>query len=67
MSRWIITTGVVLVVIGITLHFAPWVITWFGHLPGDIHIKTGRSEIFIPVTSMIIVSILLTLLFNLFR
>ncbi len=31
-------------------------ITWFGHLPGDIHIKTDWSEIFIPVTSMIIVS-----------
>lgn len=67
MARWLIMAGVVLVVIGAVLHVAPWLLNWFGKLPGDIRIESGRTRIFIPVTSMIIVSIVLTVLINLFR
>jgi len=56
-----------LVVIGAILHFAPWLLNWFGKLPGDISIETERSKIFIPVTSMVVLSIILTVLINLFR
>lgn len=64
MGRWMIAAGLVLVVIGTLLHFAPWLITWFGRLPGDINIETQRSKIFIPITSMIVLSILLSVLSN---
>jgi hypothetical protein len=64
MGRWIITAGLVLVVIGTLLHFAPWLLTWFGRLPGDIDIETERSRIFIPITSMLLLSILLSVLIN---
>lgn len=67
MARWLMTAGVVLVVLGAVLHFAPWLLSWFGRLPGDIRIESGRTRIFIPITSMLIVSVVLTLLFNLFR
>ena len=56
--------GVILLVIGAILQFAPWLFTWFGKLPGDIRIETERTRIFIPVTSMVIISIVLTLLLN---
>lgn len=56
-----------MVVIGAILHFAPWLLNWFGKLPGDISIETERSKIFIPVTSMVVLSIILTVLINLFR
>ena len=67
MGRWIIATGFILIVIGIILHFAPWLLNWFGRLPGDIRIETERSKIFIPITSMVLISIILTVLINLFK
>lgn len=38
-----------------------------GRLPGDIVIKRENLTIFFPITTMIVISILLTLFFNLFR
>lgn len=67
MGRWIMISGLLLVIIGAVLQFTPWLLNWFGRLPGDIHIETDRSKIYIPITSMVIVSLLLTLLINLFR
>ena len=46
--------GVVLVVIGLTMTYAPWLISWFGKLPGDIRIEDDRKAVFIPITSMIL-------------
>jgi hypothetical protein len=67
MARWLMISGAILLAIGVALHFAPWMLHWFGKLPGDIHIESERGKIFIPVTSMIIVSIVLTVLINLFK
>lgn len=67
MARWLMISGLVLVVAGALLQFAPGLVNWFGRLPGDIHIETGRSRIYIPITSMVLVSLLITLLINLFR
>ena len=67
MDRWLIIAGLILVAIGTIVHFAPWLLTWFGKLPGDINIETERSKIFLPITSMLLLSVLLTLLINLLR
>ena len=67
MSRWLILAGVVLLVVGLLLHYAPGWLGWFGRLPGDIRIETGRGKLFFPITSLLIVSLVLTLLVNLFR
>ena len=58
--------GAVLVIVGVIFHFAPWLINWFGKLPGGIRIQNENSVVFIPITSMIVISLLLTLLINLF-
>ncbi|MES9956461.1 MAG: DUF2905 domain-containing protein [Sedimenticola sp.] len=67
MARWIMIAGAMLFAIGAVLHFAPGLLSWFGKLPGDINIETERGRVFIPITSMIIVSVVITLLVNLFR
>lgn len=66
MSRWLIAVGVVLIVLGLILHYAPWLVNWFGRLPGDIRSGTGDTRVFIPITSMLLLSIVLTILVNLF-
>ena len=58
--------GVILLVLGLTMTYAPWLISWFGKLPGDIRIEDEKKLVFIPITSMIVVSIVLTLIINLF-
>jgi len=67
MARWLIIVGVVLVVIGLVLQFAPGLINWVGKLPGDIRYETEHTKIFIPITTMIIISLVLTLLINFFK
>ncbi|RJP93843.1 MAG: DUF2905 domain-containing protein [Desulfobacteraceae bacterium] len=67
MGRWIIAAGFILIVIGMILHFAPWFLSWFGGLPGDIRIVKERTTIFIPITSMLLISIVATLLINFFK
>jgi hypothetical protein len=67
MARWLIITGLILVVVGLVLHYAPGVFGWFGRLPGDIRIESERGKFFFPITSMVIVSVVLTVFLNLFR
>ena len=67
MGKSIIIIGLFLVAIGALIRYAPWAVSWFGKLPGDIRFQSGGTRVFIPITSMIIVSIVLTVLVNLFR
>lgn len=57
--------GAALLLLGLALSHAPWLLNWFGKLPGDISIQTENSRIFIPITSMLAVSLLLSLLSHL--
>jgi hypothetical protein len=41
--------------------------SWFGRLPGDIRIGTDNTRVFIPITSMLIVSVAASLLLSLLR
>ncbi|MCQ8116607.1 DUF2905 domain-containing protein [Methylomonas rosea] len=65
-SKALIIIGSAILVIGLVLHYVPWLVNWFGKLPGDIKIQSKSSFVFIPITSMIVVSVLITLLANLF-
>ena len=67
MGRWLILAGLALLVVGALLHFAPGIFTWFGRLPGDIRVEGEHGKFFLPITSMLIVSVVLTLLINLFN
>jgi len=67
MGKWLMIVGLVLLVLGAIAHYEPGLLSWFGKLPGDIRIETERSRVFVPITSMIILSVVLTVLVNLFR
>ncbi len=64
-AKMLIGIGALLIVAGVVLMYAPWAISWFGRLPGDIRIKGERTFLFVPVVSMLVVSVLLTLIVNL--
>jgi hypothetical protein len=65
-GKILILVGLALFVLGLILSYVPGLFSWFGKLPGDIRIQDENRYIFIPITSMIVVSLVLTLLINLF-
>ena len=50
-------------IVGLILIYAPWLLNWFGKLPGDIRAEGKNSLFFFPITSMII-SIIINLFFR---
>jgi len=64
-GNWLIILGLFLVIAGVIAKTG--VFGWFGHLPGDVHIKREGFQFFLPITSMVIVSIALSLLISLLR
>lgn len=56
--------GIALAVIGVMVRLG-W-FSWFGKLPGDIRSDGENVSVFFPITSMIIVSIVATVLLNVF-
>ncbi|WP_394753182.1 DUF2905 domain-containing protein [Crenothrix sp.] len=65
-GKMIIILGIALVMMGLVISYAPWLVNWFGKLPGDIRIQNAKSFVFIPLVSMLIVSVILTVVINLF-
>jgi len=66
MARVLIIVGILLVIIGISLSYAPWLFNWFGKLPGDIRIERENGVFYFPITSMLITSAILSLIVSLF-
>jgi hypothetical protein len=64
------STGLLLIVLGLVIALlgllaATGALSWFGRLPGDIRIEGGRTRIFLPITSMVLLSVALTVIVNL--
>jgi hypothetical protein len=66
LGKMLILLGVLILVIGLLLLVGEK-IPWVGRLPGDIIIKKERFTFYFPLTTSILISIILTLLFTLFR
>jgi len=61
----IIAGGVCLVVVGFLVYSGG--LNWFGKLPGDIHYEGERAQVYIPIVSMLLVSLALSIIFYLIR
>jgi hypothetical protein len=59
----IVAAGVTLVLIGLLVWSGG--LSWFGRLPGDIRIEKESVHIYIPLVSMFLVSVVLSLILNL--
>ncbi|MGE0483847.1 MAG: DUF2905 domain-containing protein [Gammaproteobacteria bacterium] len=67
MGKWLMAAGAALLALGLALHFAPWLFNWFGRLPGDIRIESARGRFYFPLTSMLVVSLVVNLLVHFLR
>jgi cytochrome b subunit of formate dehydrogenase len=62
---WVVVGGVCLIVVGFLIYAGGF--NWFGKLPGDIRYESDRVQVYIPFVSMLLVSLALSLIFNLIR
>lgn len=65
MQRALIAIGLLAVLVGLSW---PWLRRLpLGRLPGDLVFQIGRTTVYIPIVTMLIVSVLLSLLLWLLR
>ncbi len=65
MQRPLIVTGIVILLIGLLW---PWLVKMpFGRLPGDIVIDRPQFKFYFPITTMVLISLVLSLFLWLFR
>jgi Protein of unknown function (DUF2905) len=66
LGRWLLVTGLVVAAVGLVLVFADR-LPWLGRLPGDIRVERGNWRFYFPIATSLLISVVLTLLLNLFR
>lgn len=62
----LILLGLLLIVVGAVFSLAGK-LPWLGHLPGDIWIQRERYSLYFPITTCILISIIVSLVLYLFR
>lgn len=64
MGKFLIIAGIVLLIAGLAIHFSDKV-SFLGRLPGDIRIERENFKFYFPITTSILISIVLTIIFYL--
>ena len=67
MGRTLIALGILLVIIGLALEYAPRLPFRIGRLPGDIYFHRNNTTFYFPIVTCLLVSLLLTLVLWIFN
>jgi hypothetical protein len=65
LGRFLVVLGAIAVLAGVVLMLAPR-LPWLGRLPGDIVVQRGPVTLYFPLMTSIVLSVVVTLLLNLF-
>jgi hypothetical protein len=65
-SKMLVIFGIAITLVGAAL-WSGFGAGWLGRLPGDIRVERGNSAFYFPIVTCIIISIVLSLIFSLFR
>ena len=61
----LVGAGVLLVLVGVVAWFGG--LSWFGRLPGDIRVERDNVRLYVPIVSMLLVSVALSLVLYVVR
>jgi spore maturation protein SpmB len=67
LAKYLIIAGILLVIAGVILYFFGNKFNWLGRLPGDIKVEKENFRFHFPITTMIMLSIVLSLIIYLIR
>jgi hypothetical protein len=65
LGKWLIGIGLIIVMAGVVLWLFADRLGWLGQLPGDIRVERENVRFYFPISTMIIISIVLSLLLTL--
>ncbi len=60
LGQLIIALGLIFIVVGLVA-MRGW-LGWFGHLPGDVRVERENMRVYVPIVSMLLISILFSVL-----
>lgn len=66
-GKIIIYIGLILIILGGIMHFTGGAFSWFGRLPGDIRIEKENFRFYFPITTMLLISIVLNIVIRIVR
>lgn len=66
-GKTLIIIGFILIVAGIIVYLAGDKLNWIGRLPGDIRIEKENTKFYFPITTMILLSIILSIIMWILR
>ena len=66
-GKYIIGFGALIIIVGLVVYFFHDKLHWFGRLPGDIRVEKENFRFYFPITTMILLSVVLTVIINLIR
>jgi membrane protein implicated in regulation of membrane protease activity len=61
----VLVVGFCLIVLGLLIYSGA--LSWFGKLPGDIRYEGENTRVYVPIVSMLIISLVLSVIFALLR
>ena len=66
-GKIIVGVGILLVVVGVIIYFAGDKLNWLGRLPGDIRVEKANFRFYAPITTMILISVVASILVKIFQ
>jgi hypothetical protein len=66
-GKLIIVIGSIIMLIGVTVYFFNDYLGFLGRLPGDIRVEKKNFKFYFPITTMILISLLINLIIRLFN
>ncbi len=66
-AKMVIFAGILLIIAGVIIYFFHNKLNWFGRLPGDVSIERENFKLYLPVVSMLLLSMFLSVIVNLIR
>ncbi|HPK09353.1 MAG TPA: DUF2905 domain-containing protein [Saprospiraceae bacterium] len=67
LAKLLIGIGVALIAIGLIVYFWGDKLKWIGNLPGDIRFEGENYKFYFPITTMILFSVLLNIIYRLLK
>jgi membrane protein implicated in regulation of membrane protease activity len=66
LGKFLVVVGAIVLLSGLLI-WGGFMPRWLGRLPGDIRVERGNSGFYFPIVTCVVISIVLSLIFSLFR
>ena len=66
-GKYLALIGAILLVVGAIIYYFGGSLKWFGHLPGDIRFERGNFRFYFPLTTLILLNLIVYLIFRIWK